>query len=68
MFPEFAQKWKFRICQERCRVYDPWNLEIDITELVRSGENRLEIEFPDAAEWSGLTSMIYVKCSVFDKR
>ena len=43
-------------------------LKIDITELVRSGENRLEIEFPDAAEWSGLASMIYVKCSVFDKR
>ncbi|MBQ7209235.1 MAG: hypothetical protein IJS01_15675 [Lentisphaeria bacterium] len=52
---------KTLLSPRRCRVYDPWNEEIDVTGILRSGENRLEAEFPDAGEWDGIASMIYCR-------
>ena len=46
---------------ERCRVYDPWNETIDITSFLTSGRNQLTAEFPDASEWDGIVSMIYIR-------
>ena len=46
---------------ERCRVYDPWNEAIDITQFLTPGRNQLTVEFSDAGEWDGIVSMIYIR-------
>ena len=44
----------------RRRVYDLTNLVVDISDAVREGENKLEIVFPEAGEFDGINSAIYI--------
>ncbi len=44
----------------RERVYDPCNLVLDVTGLLRPGPNVLEIEFAEAGESDGLKSLLYI--------
>ncbi len=44
----------------RRRVYDPWNIVSEITSLCQIGENHLTITWPDAGEFDGLNSMLYL--------
>ncbi|MBE6398748.1 MAG: hypothetical protein E7041_01255 [Lentisphaerae bacterium] len=44
----------------RCLVYDAWNYSIDISALVKTGENVLRVEWDAATEDEGITSLVYV--------
>lgn len=44
----------------RKRVYDPWNMVIDLSGAVQIGRNVLTLRFAAAGEWDGLCSMVYI--------
>ncbi len=46
---------------ERCRVYDSWNMAVDLSGKLRAGKNTLQAVFPSAEEFDGITSMVYIR-------
>lgn len=44
----------------RCRIYDPYNIALDISAELQSGDNRIVIRWNTAGEFDGLRSALYL--------